>query len=146
MFKKLLLNSILILSLIVLSSGSILSQDETFDGIFSESGKYTLDRWRAVRLIEDAYVKRIQDTLIDSLESRIKMLEAEKVTVYGSFNKELFVEREKFQKETELVALERSLSEIHKSEAKKYHRQRNWLLFGIGAAGGYGIFQVLKPP
>lgn len=105
-----------------------------------------MHRWRAVLLIEDAYKKRIQDTLIVNLEARVKILEMDKITTYESFNNELSDERQKFKKQFELTGLEASLKEAYKTDARKYRRQRNFLMGGGGVAAIYGIIRVFVPP
>jgi hypothetical protein len=111
------------------------------------SGKYTLDKWRAERLIEDSYKKRIQDTLIDSLQSRCLLLEAEKLSVYKSFTKQLSIERDKKLILNELISQEKSMKELYKHKNIKARRQRNWLACGIGVfLLVKGAQAVLKPP
>jgi hypothetical protein len=105
-----------------------------------------MDRWRAIRLIQDAYKKRIQDTLIDSLYSRVAVLEAERTFLYTSFNNEISAERQKTAVQKDLVNFESSLKEVAKQNAKHYKRQRNWLLGGCVAVAAYSIKRVLKPP
>jgi hypothetical protein len=112
----------------------------------TDTGKYTLDRWRAVMLIQDAYQKILMDVLVDSLESRVDLLENANTSLHDSFNNQLTAERNRFSKQIELTTFESSMKEFYKQEARKYRRQRN-ITFAIGcAAGFYGISRVLKPP
>ncbi len=142
-FKKLISASILILSLTASWSG--FTQERDFEWI-ADDARYTMYRWRAVMLIEDAYTKRLQDTLIDSLNSRIKILEDDRKAVHDSFNQEVSVLNEKFIKQVELTGLESSLKESYKADANRFRRQRNWLIGGVSAVAAYGIFRVFVPP
>jgi hypothetical protein len=109
--------------------------------------KYTIDRWRVVKLVEDAYTKRIQDTLIDSLNSQIRLLEQERQFTHKSFTKELAAERAKVGIQSEMVAYEKSMKEYYLSESKKYKRQKSWLVGTIGIiATGIIAERVLIPP
>ncbi len=99
-----------------------------------------------MRLAQDAYTKRLQDTLIDSLHSRINILEQEKVDIWNSFDAQLDAEREKDKAQVELITYEGSMAEFHKTEARKFRKQRNWLLIGGGVYVAYKIARVFVPP
>lgn len=110
------------------------------------SSKYTLERWQAIKLIEDAYKKRIQDTIIVKLEQRVSVLEADRLRTHKSFVDELDAERSRTEVQRDLVTYESSLKEIARLDAKRYKRQRNWLGVGIAAFIGYKVARVFVPP
>jgi hypothetical protein len=115
-----------------------------------DTGKYVIDRQRAIKLIQDAYTKRIQDTLIDSLESRIVRLEDENKAIYQSYNNQVLQERVKYDKQADLTRLENSLKSYYKAESRKYRHQRNLAIFSAGVTGSaliiHTVIQVFKPP
>lgn len=76
----------------------------------------------------------------------MKILEAEKVSLYNTFTDELGAERQRVKIQSELVTFESSLKVMAEHEARKFKRQRNWLLGGIGAFGLYGLAKVFVPP
>lgn len=131
----------------VLSCGYTQAQDETFEPSFIDSNRvYVLHYWRAILLIEDAYKKRIQDTLIDSLETRVNLLTRETIAIKASYVQEIAIEQAKSIKQQELITYEGSLKEYYKTQAVRYRRQRNWLIGGIGLAAAFGIAKVFVPP
>lgn len=138
--KKLLLKITAITSLTVwlISCTPCQSQD---------SAKYTLSRWQAVNLIEDAFKKRILDTLVDSLQFRVQILETEKKVVYTSFNKQIAGLRQVQLKQSEIIGYQESLTSYYKLESRKYKTQRD---IGITAVIAYTVVRigvkVFKPP
>jgi len=84
--------------------------------------------------------------LIVGLKTRITILEDKNLSLYKSFTDELGGERQKFKVQSELVTYENSLKEIALQDARKFRRQRNWLLTGIGVCGAYGLVKVFVPP
>lgn len=104
---------------------------------------YTLPLWQARELVRDAVVKHIQDTLIDSLESKIDVLEKRFASRDQQFKALLSTESERANKEAELVQIEKSMKEYYKTQARKYNRQRNWAIGIAVAATAYAVF---KPP
>jgi hypothetical protein len=113
----------------------------------AQDSLYTLPIWRARLLFEDAFKKRIQDTLIDSLDSRVQILEAEKKMAYNSFNEQIKAHKESVRYYREITDLERSLKEYERTEKRKYKYQRN---LGIAGVVTYVVIRVgvkvFKPP
>lgn len=99
--------------------------------------------WRARLIIQDALIKRTYDTLIDTLESKIAVLETKVKVSEKDYRDLLNIKNEEVKKQSELTTLESSMKEYFKSESKKYKRQRN-IAYGLCvAAVGYIVF---KPP
>ena len=102
-----------------------------------------MERWKAVRLIEDAYRKRIQDSLIRELKVKNNLLELEKSRMVFSFNRQILLERQKYSAQEGITQSQRSIAEASKKEAKRYKRQRN----ALGAVIiTYTIVRVFVPP
>lgn len=104
---------------------------------------FTTELWRARLAVQDAVVKHIQDTIIDSLESKIQLLETHYTSRETQFRSLLKVESERADRNAELTQIEKSMKEYYKTQARKYNHQRKWA-FGIAiAATAYAVF---KPP
>lgn len=112
-----------------------------------DSLKYTILRWQAVRLIEDAYKKRIQDTVIERLDSLVAEYESDKIRVYTGFNSQIKAMNEIQAKQSEIITYQESLTSYYKLESRKYKTQRD---IGITAVIAYTVvrigIKVFKPP
>lgn len=104
---------------------------------------YTLSLWQARLLVRDAFIKHIQDTLIDSLESKIGFLERNSLARESQFRELLHVEHKSFTKQAELTQVEASLKNHYKAEVKRYTRQRN---VAYAIAAGLTAIIIFKPP
>jgi hypothetical protein len=108
---------------------------------------YTLPRWKYVNVLEKAFTKLIYDSLIDSLEFRVQTLEAEKKSVYSSFNAQIGYMRETEKKQGEVIQYQETLTKFYKAESRKYKTQRD---IGITAVIAYTVvrigIKVFKPP
>lgn len=145
-FKKFHSKITLILSWTVFFSLCILTLSAQENFTFTDTGKYTIDRWRAVMLIQDAYQKLLLEVLVDSLESRIAVMESWNTRAIKSYNSELSAEKERVKIQGDQINYQTSMKEYYKNEARKYKRQRNAVLVFAGTASAYGIFRVFVPP
>ena len=132
--RKLTLKMLILLNLIQLWTSYTQAQGDS---------TYTLPLWQARELVRDAVVKHIQDSIIDSLESKIHVLETNSVNRENQFRSLLKIESERAVKNAELTQVEKSMKEFYKDQARKYNRQRNWAIGIAVAAPAYAVF---KPP
>jgi hypothetical protein len=103
-------------------------------------------RWQAALIIEDAYKKQIQDTLIDSLQSRADFLELELREVSTLYGAELSIEQERTKLNRELITYESSLKEIAYYDRDRFKKQNRWIKGGAALYFAYKIARVLIPP
>jgi hypothetical protein len=93
---------------------------------------------KARQLVSAALRAKINDSILVNLESRIFLLESEKLSVHQSFTNLLNISQQKFQKQKEItsdfVRLSdswRDQSEYYRKEDRKHRRQRNGLAAGL---------------
>ena len=105
--------------------------------------------WQARKIIQDAFTKRIQDTLIVTLETKIDTLESYLASREKYHNQILTLEREKLRAQAELITAETSLAEYYSQKYKKTRKQRNATVMALGVIVLYNVAKnakLFKPP
>jgi hypothetical protein len=101
----------------------------------TDDSLYCLPIGKARQLVSVALKARLADSLLSYADSRIALLESEKLSSYQSFTNLLKIEREKLQLQKEITAHTESVSNTYQEEKKslkKQVRRLKWQRIGLG--------------
>lgn len=105
---------------------------------------YTMLLWRARLIVQDAVIKRIQDTTIITLERKLQVMESNSVTRESQFADLIKQRNAEIISQVQLTSYESSLKSYYKARARKFKRQRNIAV--VAGIGAIATILVFKPP
>lgn len=112
---------------------------------YTQNNNYCLPIEKARLLVEDAFKKRVLDTVVNTLEDKIIILENQVTTQANDYRNLLKIEADKFQVQKEISELNEGLTKSYKDQLthteklnRRHKRQRNVLgLLVLVAVGGF---------